>query len=135
FDNDAPTGDDDDLAAPLSEGSANDLGLGSADPGKTLILHERHDCDPQQLVFAEPDDESSDPAGWIEFLFTQAAHVWSVDVFDITSDDPAARNVEVFAADGQLLATRTLPRTGGNDWDRLVIDDHGVHRMRIHLDG
>jgi len=135
FDTEAPGGGDTDLAAPFEEGSNNDLDLGPSRPGKVLVLHEEHDCDVLDQSCAEPDDETTRPAGWIEFRFTQPAYVFSIDVFDITSDNPDARKVEFFDANDQSLTNLYVPRTGSNDWDRLLINVADVSRMRVNFDG
>ena len=136
FDSGQPTGGDTDLSAPFEEEDDYAIGIGDLDPGKLLILHEEHDCDVEDQYCLEPDDETSHPAGWIEFRFAQPAHVLSLDVFDITSDDPAARTVELYDANDQPLSSGlVLPYTGSSDWARLRIDTQGVRRMRVNLDG
>lgn len=136
FDTDNPTGGDTDLGAPFDEGVNNDLELGPASPGKVLILHEEHDCDVLDRICQEPDDETTRPAGWFEFRFTQPAHVYSLDVFDIRGSDPADRTVEFYDSnDEPIPVSLSMPRTGANRWDRFDIDVPGVRRMRLNLDG
>ncbi len=136
FDTTAPTGGDTDLQSPFAEGYQHRAGLGFRFPGKVLILHENNDCDVLEIQCQNPDDEFSEPAGWIEFAFVQPAHVWSVDVFDVTSDAPVAMPIELYDAGGNRLDSGlTLARTGGYRWNRQVIDVQDVVRMRVNLDG
>lgn len=136
FDTVNPTADNFDLEAPFREGSELRADLGDAYPGKVIVLHEDHDCDYQETHCLEPNDERTKPAGWIDFHFTQPAHVWSLDVFDVTSRNPEARQIELYDSEGNRLSQAvTLPRTGRNKWNRLVINAQNVMRMRVHLDG
>lgn len=136
FDTEQPTGGDTDLTAPFEEGVENDLDLGLQNPGKVIVLHEEHDCDVQDELCAEPDDETTRPAGWIEFGFTQPAHVYSLDVFEVRGHDPSLRTVEFYDGDGELIPLDlSMPRTGENRWDRLNVDAGNIRRIRLNLDG
>ena len=120
FDSGNPTGGDDDLEAPFF--TDNPDIPNEYNPNNILIIQENGPC---SLVCDTPDDDAN--GGTIVFEFDAPATINSIDVFDIEeNEDSGVFEFYAFAlsGDGELIATFSIPVTGGdNTWDRVTFDD------------
>ena len=132
FDSNNPTGGDTDLQAPFDPGPGNNLGQIS--PGNLLILQENDTCDANTCT--DPDDQAARPSGTITFTFAGERIVESLDFFDIEGPPAEIGDVVLYGAGGNVLATFTIPDTGGDrQWQRLVMNVGGVVSMDVNFGG
>ena len=134
FDTGAPTGEDFDLEAPFF--TDNPDIPNEYNPNNVLIIQENGPC--SSMMCDEPDDDRN--GGTIIFEFDAPVTVNSIDVFDIEENENTG-TFELFAfaftGDGDLIATVSIPVTGGdNTWDRVTFDDlTNVGSLGIFLSG
>ena len=126
---------DPDLEAPFYDKIGH--GLGMANPGNILIIHE-HPWECNGISCGnDPDDEGSQPAGYFDIMFDQAVQLNSIDFFDIEygENGNSWRNQITVFGSGSYDPFYT-PYTGGdNGWTRLDFNLVGVTSLRIKLYG
>jgi len=134
FDTGNPTGEDFDLEAPFF--TTNPDIPNEYNPNNVLIIQENDTC--SAMMCEDPDDDRN--GGTITFTFDAPVTLNSIDVFDIEeNEDSGVFEFTAFAlsGDGELIATLSIPVTGGdNTWDRVTFDDlTNVGTLGIMLSG
>jgi len=108
FNTDLSGTNDPDLEAPFTDVSSfgGDVPDGTFNPGNVLIIQENYSgCFPD-LDCDSTNDEGRRPAGFVDFIFNQAVTIFSLDFFDVETDEDGStvdNEIHFFNAAGDLI--------------------------------
>ena len=120
---DGPNSQNDAMVFDSANPTGGDSDLATTTQGGVLIISEDNDS-------SDPDDN----AGGGTFTFTFDAPSFVHDLIFIDTEEPAG-TVELFDANGDLIASLVVPVTNDGGIDQLLIDTAGVSQMVVTLAG
>jgi len=127
FDSANPTGGDFDLATPGYH-ATNTIALGNI-----LIIAENDTDGDNDGIVDVPDDEGSQPAGWIRFDMDFSSNSGSVTLIDI---EEHGGTIEFFSIGGNSpVNTIGIPAIGDNSVQTISFDGFDYDSMKVNLAG
>ena len=125
FDTKFPTGGDGDLVTP-GYGPGNDV------PRRMVMIIAEDDVDADFDGYVDDPDDAT-KGGMLALDFSFDRWIRSVTLLDIESSELTW--IDLFDADGLLIATQPVPALGDNSVQDVFIDMPGVRRFELHLGG